>query len=289
MKNKGLTFLDVVGTDLWKGTKRPRGWRGELFGLVMHTTGAGLPIRATDAGEDIFDRAKKHYLRSHGTHYVISYEGNLSQVANEVMQANGVGMQAQINAVNSGEWLDRSFTSDYARNKWLTVRNDYEDPTKLFPTKYVNSCYGHVEMPPCVFWFHGTLMTVAEPLEEGLRFTKAQHDKVADLAIDMAERNRWPDGWWLTGRLSGHEELSPISRGTSSGCWDPGFLREKVWFDKGYVIKRIEKHYKKLEEATRQLEQAESIVLADKQAVGPYENFLNTCKEWLFSIFKKGK
>ncbi|MDX1417939.1 MAG: hypothetical protein R3293_27305, partial [Candidatus Promineifilaceae bacterium] len=105
-----------------------------------------------------------------------------------------------------------------------------------------NSCYIHVECPPCVFHGEKRLETGAEPLRPGLRFTAAQHNTVARLAVDIARRNGWPMNttWWRTPRLLGHEDLTPIARHDSRGGWDPGYLREKPYFDWDYVYGMIE-------------------------------------------------
>jgi hypothetical protein len=58
----------------------------------------------------------------------------------------------------------------------------------------VNSCYVHLECVPGTHWLDNVLVTGAgiEPMGPGLRFTRAQHNTVARLAIDIATRNGWP-------------------------------------------------------------------------------------------------
>lgn len=115
---------------------------------------------------------------------------------------------------------------------------------ELLPgTRTVNSCYVRVECVPCVFHSDDGLVTGdgVEPMRPGLRFTRAQHDTVAALAVDVARRNGWPEGktWWRTSRLVGHEDLTPISRHDRNGGWDPGGLRDDPYFDWEYVYERI--------------------------------------------------
>lgn len=78
-------------------------------------------------------------------------------------------------------------------------------------------------------------------MRPGLRFTQAQHDTVAELAVDVARRNAWPadEEWWRTPRLLGHEDLTPIARCDRNGGWDPGALRDEPYFDWEYVYERI--------------------------------------------------
>jgi hypothetical protein len=115
-----------------------------------------------------------------------------------------------------------------------------DNPLELLPgTKTANSCYIHVECVPCVYHFKSKLITAdgAEPMRAGLRFTQAQHDAVALLAVDIARRNGWPadEEWWRTPRLLGHEDLTPIARCDPKGGWDPGSLRDEPYFDWEYV------------------------------------------------------
>lgn len=214
-----------------------------------------------------------HYLRTHGTHYVISYYGDIIQVANEDMQANGVGMSDQIKAVESSAllthfdktsepWMVESFHGNaVAQARWAGRWSspEIQTPLDLYPTKYANSCYVHCEMPPCVFWYNDMLQIEEEPHRPGLRFTTAQHYAFVKLAVDIADRNKFPEGWWKgTGRLVGHEDLSPLTRSNKKGSWDPGYLREDMWFDWIYVKEEIEKIYKKRAAALVELEKAEA-------------------------------
>lgn len=81
---------------------------------------------------------------------------------------------------------------------------------------------------------------IPPPMRDGLRYTQQQHDAVATLAVDIAHRHGWSGQWWLSSRLVGHEDVSPITRHTSDGGWDPGALRSEPWFDWNYVYAKIE-------------------------------------------------
>jgi hypothetical protein len=258
MLNKGLSFVAEQIAKPWTKKKRPRKWRRKVYGLVVHTTGSGLPSKAKLAEEDPTARAVRYYLQSHGTHYVCGWggieEGQLIQAANEDQQANGVGVTNK--DTNKSQW-DSVYKRDWLRDlphsmgaRWIVrwSHTGATNPLELFPTKYVNTSYVHVEMPPCVFHHAGELITEAEPMAPGLRFTKAQHDAVIKLALDVAARNDWPYGWWDTGRLVGHEDVTPISRHVKSGGWDPGALRAEPWFDWYYIRRGIKAEIKKSEE-----------------------------------------
>ncbi len=56
------------------------------------------------------------------------------------------------------------------------------------------------------------------------------------LAVDVATRNGFAGepGWSQTGRLVGHEDLTPVSRHNRAGGWNPGALRGMPRF--GWVL-----------------------------------------------------
>jgi hypothetical protein len=250
---QGVSPIALQAKKQWDAADRPTAWQGAVFGLVVHTTGSGLPAKAKDAGVYHTIRAVDYYNQSHGCHYVNGWggikRGDLLQVANEKEQAAGVGVtnrrephKDQRRSVESGR-----FEQDLPpvlvrlwRARWPGRTHSLE----LLPgTKTANSCYVHVECVPCVYHYRGKLIRDAEPMRPGLRFTEAQHDAVARLAVDIADRNRWPAGevWWRTPRLLGHEDLTPISRHDRNGGWDPGGLREKPYFDWEYVYQQLER------------------------------------------------
>ncbi len=252
MSNDGTSPLAVPASKQWNDVDRPVDWQLHVYGLVVHTTGSGLPESARKKGISHTDRAVDHYSESHGCHYVNGWggaeAGELLQMANESEQAIGVGMsnpddptKDQKLSVEKGDW-EGDLPAVLVKH-WHERWPDKENPMQLLPgTKTANSCYIHCECVPCVYYYDGPLTTDATPLREGLRFTQAQHDTVAALAVDIAERNGWPTDqqWWRTPRLLGHEDLSPIARCDPNGGWDPGGLRDEPYFDWDYVYARIE-------------------------------------------------
>jgi N-acetylmuramoyl-L-alanine amidase len=251
MSNDGTSTLAIPAETPWDADDRPIDWQGHVYGLVVHTTGSGLPESARQQGIYHTVRAVQYYSQSHGCHYVNGWAGmaggDLIQMANEREQAIGVGMSSedpkedQRRSVESGNWEADlpAVVVQHWRERWP----DRENPLDLLPgTKTANSCYIHVECVPCVYHFNGPLVTDAPPMREGLRFTQAQCDTIAELAVDIATRNGWPtdEQWWRTPRLLGHEDLTPIARCDPNGGWDPGALRDKPYFDWDYVYARIE-------------------------------------------------
>jgi hypothetical protein len=174
--------------------------------------------------------------------------GELIQVANEIVRAKGVGFsndnpkKNQRRSITAGRF-DDDLPGVLVRlwhQRWPGKRHSLE----LLPpgADSANVCYVHVESPPCVFWWDDKRGTGPAPMRPGLRFTKAQHDAIAHLAVDVARRNGWPmdETWWRTPRLLGHEDLTPISRHNSGGGWDPGYLRQTPTFDWDYVYGEIQ-------------------------------------------------
>jgi N-acetylmuramoyl-L-alanine amidase len=255
-RDAGLSPLAIPAAKQWDAGDRPVAWQGRVYGLVVHTTGGGLPASADELAIYHTVRAVDYYSRSHGCHYVNGWAGaeggDLLQLANEREQAHGVGVtntkdpsKDQRRSIDAGRFEDDlpAVLVRFWRNRWP----DYEHSLALLPgTKTANSCYVHLECVPCVYHTDHELVTGegVEPMRPGLRFTQAQHDTVAALAVDMAQRNGWPldDEWWRTPRLVGHEDLTPISRHDKRGGWDPGYLREEPYFDWDYVYAQIEEH-----------------------------------------------
>jgi hypothetical protein len=253
-RDAGLSPLAIPAAKQWDAGDRPVAWQGRVYGLVAHTTGGGLPGSADELAIYHTVRAVDYYSRSHGCHYVNGWAGaeggDLLQLANEREQAHGVGVtntkepsKDQRRSIDAGRFEDDlpAVLVRLWRNRWP----DYEHSLALLPgTKSANSCYVHLECVPCVYHTDHELVTGegVEPMRPGLRFTQAQHDTVAALAVDMAQRNGWPldDEWWRTPRLVGHEDLTPISRHDKRGGWDPGYLREEPYFDWDYVYAQIE-------------------------------------------------
>ncbi len=254
----GWSPLAIPAVKTWDDRDRPKGWIGGCFGLVVHTTGGGLPQQAKKAGLWPTVSAVNHYSKSHGCHYINGWGGlhggDLLQVAGERERAMGVGTrkdQPETNqwaSVARGTWEEdlTEVASLATVNRWKRrwAHTDATNPLELFPSKYANSCYIHVECIPMVYYWKRKTFTDlrVEALREGLRFTQEQHETVAMLATDIAYRNGYIDEpeWWKSGRLVGHEDVTPLSRSVKSGGWDPGWLRAKPYFDWNYVNDMIE-------------------------------------------------
>jgi hypothetical protein len=208
------------------------------WGLLLHTTGGGIPAKAKATGRDAVAVALAWYRRSQdgangyfwgGPTYVLGHAGDLHQIAPDdvmTMHCGGPDRAAYLN----GSWEVRVSSATVTR--WRRQWPDYRSPYHLFPSKTPNADYIGVEMIPCG-------AGLGKPMRPGLRFTQAQHDACVSLARDVAQRHGLPAGWQHTPRLLGHEDVQPIERHDKHGGWDPGHLRVDPFFDFEYVRSRI--------------------------------------------------
>lgn len=268
--------LAVQAAKQWNAGDRPKEWQGREYGLIVHTTGGGLPAKARAKDKYPTVLGASVYHASHGCHYLCGWrglDGDLLQLADDREQAQGVGVRAddpehdQWRSVKRGRgaW-ERDIPGDLVA-RWRRRWPGWANPLDLLPgTEMANAPYLHLEMIPCVFAEGHELVTAVEPMRAGLRFTQAQHDAAVALACDVADRKGWHDAaalapWWRTPRLLGHEDLTPLSRHDKHGGWDPGALRPAPYFDWVYVLDQIATRYRVLDEA--------GLVMAHRDLVRP--------------------
>jgi hypothetical protein len=250
VEDDGWSDLAIHSGKEWDAKDRPDGWFNNEFGLVVHTTGSGLPDKAAKAGQYPTVRAERYYSQSHGCHYVNGYRGHeggdLIQMAHEGEQANGVGTTENKKKKQKGQ--KQSVLGRYSGNwktdlpaslvkRWQNRWPGYSNPLDLLPMiRTCNAAYIHMEMPPLTkHW----IKRGYEPAFRGSYFTLAQHHTVAALALDLARRKDWGWEWWRTPHLVGHEDLTPLSRHIRSGGWDPGFLMASKRFDWQLVLDHL--------------------------------------------------
>lgn len=210
-----------------------------VYGVVIHTTGSTLVGKALAAGRPPLQAALDYYRSSpYFAHYVVGYQGEIGQVADEHEKASHVEYSQEARgAFLDGSWalaLPAAFVAAW-RARW---GHRYGSPAHLFPGPSVNNVTVGAELLP---WQPGCPGVPAKP---GLRYTGAQHIAAARLAQDIANRWGFPPGWSLTGRLAGHEDLNPLERVTKSGQgWDPGGIRPGAspWIDWGMIIDQLER------------------------------------------------
>lgn len=208
------------------------------WGLLLHTTGGGVTAKAKKLGRKPIDVAIEIYVAYQngaagytwgGPGYVMDHDGALYQLAPDDARTEHAG------GPNRSKYMDGSWIAKFpqATAQWRAKWPGRSHPYALFPATTPNQDYLGVEMIPCGDGF-GTAM------RPGLRFSQAQHDAAIRLAHDAGKRHGWPAGWMQSGRLLGHEDVDPLERADTGGCWDPGWLRASPWFDFGYVRAAVE-------------------------------------------------
>lgn len=214
----------------------------DSWGFLIHTTGGGITDKAKRTGRTPIDVAIETYIASQngsngykwgGPHYVGDHDGTLYQIAPDNVKTAHAGDRSDKYPSGtrplylSGEWL--AHVSAATASQWSARWPGKRHPYSLFPSTSPNTDYIAIELIPIGDGFGGV------PMAPGLRFTLAQHDVCIRLGRDLAQRHGWPAGWHLTGRLVGHEDVDPIHRSDTRGGWDPGYLRERPYFDFAYV------------------------------------------------------
>lgn len=215
--------------------------RGVPFGALLHTTGRGVVALAQREKSTPLAEAIKTYIDGQngsmgyfwfGPHYVIDYDGKRYQVAPEnAFTAHAGNQHGNRAAYMSGHWTAKC--SGTALTAWRKAWPTYQHPYQLFPSTTPNHDYVGIEMLPIGSGFGGT------PMRPGMLFTKDQHESAAELVKDIGTRHGWPDGWWKSSRLAGHEDVDILERMDTHGGWDPGSTRDQPYFDMPFVRSRV--------------------------------------------------
>jgi len=213
------------------------------WGVCLHTTGGGITTKAKKKKKSPIEVALDIYLASQngangypwgGPGYVIDHDGTVYKLADDTTRTNHVGRIVEgvdrRTQYRDGSWVH--LCSPRAVGEWHRRWPAYQHPYELFPSQGPNSNFVGIEMIPCGDGF-GT------PMTPKLRFTVAQHEAAAELALDIAKRNKFPKDWQYTSRLLGHEDVGLIDRHDKEGGWDPGFLRMEPYFDLEFVRHQI--------------------------------------------------
>lgn len=201
---------------------RPRFRRIVPWGFLVHTMGRGIYKHSNP-----FEWALRRYRKRGSVHYAISLDGTIFQLLKDNRRGAHVGISRKERAKYlSGEWVN-DFNPD-AIELWRERHPGYKSPQHLYPGTSPNGCYVGVELQP-----------LERSREDGLYFTDAQHESVADLGKDLARRHYWPGNWMETPRLVGHEAVDAYGRWETAYTnmpWDPGALRFSPRFDWDKVL-----------------------------------------------------
>lgn len=210
---------------------------GELhpWGLLLHTTGNGIPAKAVAESIHPLEAAVNVYRgMREGPHLILPPCGRVLQVR-DLLE---VSWHAGVSEAQRLKFLHEDWTTDiddhvveWWRARWPGVKS----PQHLYPTASPNLAYVGVEMVPCGIIKGAEFRPLwGKPAHPGARFTLAQYVAAADIALEMNRRFEIfpPEARiYYTGpsslgtlqlgaRVCGHEDVNPVTR----PGWDPGSL-----------------------------------------------------------------
>jgi N-acetyl-anhydromuramyl-L-alanine amidase AmpD len=238
-----------AGHDALRGRKLPAIDR-VIERYVVHMTGSTIVGKAVAAGKDPIRRCLDYYCGkpTGSSHYLIDFAGHIHALTDERIRIGHVGVTAAERAAYlDGSWArgavpkapDVEPISPAAVDAWHAAWPHYHSPQHLFGPKSVNDCSVASEMPPAGYHVKGIWRPLpGMELWPGTRHTLEQHLAVAELAVDLAHRHRWPSTWTVdpkggprTPRVLGHEDVDLFGRADAGGGWDPGALRRSPRWD----------------------------------------------------------
>ena len=212
------------------------------WGVMLHTTGGGLPDKAHHEGLSPLETARKVYggMRE-GPHYVIAPDGAVERYRADDQIAYHCGVSpVDRRDFLTGHWEARVGRGvvGWWRARWPGVLS----PQHLYPSTSPNSDYIGVELIPCLAQTKGnggSLKPVfGTPIggERG-RFTGAQYVAAALLTLQLCEAYSIP--MRRRGRVVGHEDINPITR----PGWDPGDMQGYwSWNTFWGIVDGLERH-----------------------------------------------
>lgn len=202
------------------------------YGLLVHTTGDGIPAKIISSGDNSVDVTKAVYGNmSEGPHYAIVPDGTLIKFRSPAT----LSYHAKTEASQRRSFLDGSWEKDLNRippdlvswwkRRWQGGTPSYKSPQHMYPGSTPNKAYVGVELIPCGHYQKVTwTASLGTPATPKGRYTAAQYTRLGLLALSLQHAFNFPDGWESTGRLCGHEDVNPYTR----PGWDPGAYR--CWF-----------------------------------------------------------
>lgn len=209
--------------------KVPLAGHGELipFGVCIHSTGSGIPEKATKQNIGILDATISTYkgmaaADGVGPHYAIVPDGTLIQfrAENEVAYHAATSL-AERNSYLSGHWDTDNRLAANVVSWWKLRWPNFKSPQHLYPTKSPNFSYIGIELVPCGSHMQNSWTPAfGIPATPVGRYTAQQYQRLAILVTDIGKAWHFPDGWHRSNRLVGHEDVNPITR----PGWDPGAM-----------------------------------------------------------------
>lgn len=190
------------------------------FGVLLHTTGDGVPADAVAENLSPMDIAVRVYShQDEGPHFVVDPAGAVMQLRSPVAVSWHAGVKAdQRRDFLSGHWetLVPKGLVAWWHDRWPGVKS----PSHLYPTASPNESYIGVEFIPAGTYDKSTWKPSpgvhTAPTGGKNRFTTAQYVSGVQLVRTLATSHGLDVH--RAGRVLGHEDVNPITR----PGWDPG-------------------------------------------------------------------
>jgi N-acetyl-anhydromuramyl-L-alanine amidase AmpD len=212
------------------------------WGIMLHTTGDGIPAKAHQAPLEPLQTAFAVYgAMREGPGYVIAPSGAVARLRPDDQVAWHCGVSpVERRDFLSGHWeaLAKPGVAGWWKARWPGVLT----PSHLYPSTSPNHDYIGVELIPCGTFVKGNSGSwkpvFGEPIggERG-RFTGAQYTAAALLCLTLCRAHSIP--MHSPGRVLGHEDVNPLTR----PGWDPGDL-QGFWSWKTFwgIVNGLEAH-----------------------------------------------
>lgn len=193
------------------------------WGIMVHTTGDGIPRDAYKEGVGLLEKTIETYAKmEEGPHYVILPGGQVVQFRQHNQRAWHVGVSVeQRRDFLSGFWESKA---PMGIPSWWKARwKGRKSPSHLYPSEQPNTDYIGIELVPCGTYLRGPSGSwqpiYGKPAHDRGRFTGAQYAALALLCNRLSDELHIPlESAPDSGRLLGHEDVNPITR----PGWDPG-------------------------------------------------------------------
>ncbi len=212
---------ELVSVPLPQPTQQATGW-----GIMVHSTGGGIPDRAHENKLDVAAETTRTYrnMGKVGPHFAIPPSGEIVQFRDPTRIAYHAGVTPdQRRDYLTGNWTRPGLVGKNVVRWWVEKWDGYKSPQHLFPSVSPNYDYIAIELVPCGTWPRGNGVwepVHGQPLIPGGRYTAQQYISLGLLVRELAHQHSIDIS--DPRRLLGHEDVNPITR----PGWDPGAFRE---------------------------------------------------------------
>lgn len=192
------------------------------FGIMVHTTGDGVPKRAHLRGQDPLECANQVYSNMKaGPHFTVDGLGQVAQYRSTREVAWHCRMRdSERRSLLDGHWKNDGNRIPSTVVDYWTQRFAAKSPAHLYPSRYPNTDYIGIEVVPCGTWIDNkwtVLWGSRGGLGNKVRHSVESYIALAALIAHLCKRHDIPVEFG-SGHIVGHEDVNPYSR----PGWDPG-------------------------------------------------------------------